>query len=183
MIFISFLCMLIVICTLCMLYTSKTLYSVYFLILVFILFSLLLFIINIEFLAIIYLMLYLGAIMVLYLFVVMFIGSNLIEDLKFAQTNKKAPINLFIGFLILIQLLFFLYMNPEWILGQSFFFYANINYFNYIYLVDFLNILGYIIYDYYPIALLLGSLILLVAMMGAIILTLPFLTNDYKKKK
>jgi len=48
--------------------------------------------------------------------------------------------------------------------------------------VDFLNILGYIIYDYYPIALLLGSLILLVAMMGAIILTLPFLTNDYKKK-
>lgn len=28
----------------------------------------------------------------------------------------------------------------------------------------------------------MGSLILLVAMMGAIILTLPFITNDYKKK-
>lgn len=37
------------------------------------------------------------------------------------------------------------------------------------------DILAFIIFDYYPVALLLGSLILLIAMLGAIILTLQYL--------
>ena len=42
------------------------------------------------------------------------------------------------------------------------------------------DILAYFIFDYYPIAILLGGLILLIAMIGAIMLTLPFFLVSLK---
>jgi len=170
---------IIIFCVYAMLYTKKALYSIYYLIMAFITATVFLFYLGIEFIAILYVLLYLGAIVVLYIISIYTLGSNLIDD--FERTSHFR-----FNWFVLPLLLFFIYFTYD----QT----ASLIYFNgfqlYVFFPDYLDtlyqlnkntdVLAFLIFDHYPLALLVGSLILLMAMVGAIILTLHYLE---KKKK
>jgi len=161
-----------------MLYTKRALYSIYYLIIVFIMATVFLFYLGIELIAILYVLLYLGAIVVLYIISIYTLGSNLIDDFERTASYK---FNWFLGFLFFLLIYIFYDQTANLIFFSGFELY--------LFVPDYLDIvyqrsrntdaLAFLIFDYYPVALLLGSLILLIAMIGAIILTLHFI----EKKK
>ena len=160
-------------------------HSVLFLILVFFNSAGLLLLLGLDFFALIFLVVYVGAIAVLFLFVVMML------NIKLAEINEKRlrylPIGGVLGFLFL--LLIFLIVdndlipllqdlaNPESISNNthSFFYESNLSFIQWSQLLDTVSnieAIGLYIYTYYFFLFLLASLILLVAMIGAIVLTM-----------
>ena len=152
-------------------------HSVLFLILVFFNAAGLLVLINLDFFAMIFLVVYVGAIAVLFLFVVMML------NIKLAEINEKRlrylPIGGLVGILFLFEILIIVDNDLIPLL-----FYDNIQAFteyrdlyfvdwgNTIHTVSNIKALGTIMYTYYFFFFLLASIILLVAMIGAIVLTM-----------
>tara|TARA_E500000331_G_scaffold12597_1_gene11375 strand:+ start:27 stop:659 length:633 start_codon:yes stop_codon:yes gene_type:complete len=87
--------------------SKNTVHSVFFLILDFITISCLFIMIGAEFLGMIMLIVYVGAVAVLFLFVVMMLNVSQIEDEKYNKKIdiKKMPIGLFVSLVIFIELL------------------------------------------------------------------------------
>jgi len=146
-------------------------HSVLFLILTFISAAGLLFLLEIEFISLIFIVVYVGAIAVLFLFVVMML------DIKITDLNrnflKYFPIGSFLGFAFLIEILLMLTNTLE----LNSYYVTNNSYTVWINSIDFItNIesLGQILYTYYFSYFLLAGIILLIAMIGAIVLTLTF---------
>jgi len=152
-------------------------HSVLFLILVFFNAAGLLVLLNLDFFAMIFLVVYVGAIAVLFLFVVMML------NIKLAEINEKRlrylPIGGLLGLLFLFEIL--LIVDNDLI---PLLFYNNIEAFteyrelsfidwsNTIHTVTNIKAIGNILYTYYFYFFLLSSIILLVAMIGAIVLTM-----------
>jgi NADH-quinone oxidoreductase subunit J len=147
-------------------------HSVLFLILVFLNASGLLLLIEAEFIAMIFIVVYVGAIAVLFLFVVMML------DIKIAETNREfskyLPFGSLIGFIFFIEI--FLIMNNEVpSLNNTESYNLTNNFFNWKDQLDpitNLEALGQVLYTYYFVYFLIAGLILLVAMIGAIVLTM-----------
>ena len=143
--------------------SKNTVHSVFFLILDFISISCLFIMIGAEFLGMIMLIVYVGAVAVLFLFVVMMLDVDFAE-LK-AEMARYLPLWLLIGVIVLMQLLF---AFGVWDYSSGYegrieaAFGMNTNSAE----------LGAIIYDKYILIFQLSGLILLVAMIGAIVLTL-----------
>jgi NADH-ubiquinone oxidoreductase chain 6 len=152
-------------------------HSVLFLILVFFNAAGLLVLLNLDFFAMIFLVVYVGAIAVLFLFVVMML------NIKLAEINENRlrylPIGGLLGLLFLFEIL--LIVDNDLI---PLLFYENISalseyrelnfldWSNTIHTVPNIQALGNILYTYYFYFFLLSSIILLVAMIGAIVLTM-----------
>jgi len=115
-----------------------------------------------EFLAMILLIVYVGAVAVLFLFVVMMLNINL-EEIKF-QVKKYFFSGLFVG-LILLAELFFSFSNLDLIRNKNVMVTNSKNLTN-------THQIGSIIYTEYFFVFQLSGCILLVAMIGAIVLTL-----------
>lgn len=130
--------------------------------------SLLLILLGIEFLPILFLIVYVGAIAILFLFVIMMLNIKLVEILD--NTTRYIPIGLFIGLIFLWEVYLIIY--------QEILFFPKLNVDNII-ILTFSNIkqLANILYSNYFLFLITGSLILLVAMIGAIILTISHELN------
>lgn len=150
-------------------------YSVLFLILVFFNTAGLLILLGLDFFAMVFLVVYVGAIAVLFLFVVMML------NIKLAEINEKRlrylPIGGLLGILFLLQI--FLIVDNDLIpLLFKQYFSDNLSqttFTQYSALVENLtNIesVGILVYTYYFYYFLVASLILLVAMIGAIVLTM-----------
>jgi len=147
--------------------SRNTVYSVFFLILVFISISILFIMIGAEFLGMIMLIVYVGAVAVLFLFVVMML--NITEQLT-EQSSRKGLINSIsigsiVGVIILLELLV---VVGGWKYKGTFVSLSTIN-FN----MDISNThaLGNILYTDYIHLFQISGMILLVAMIGAITLT------------
>ena len=152
-------------------------HSVLFLILVFFNAAGLLVLLNLDFFAMIFLVVYVGAIAVLFLFVVMML------NIKLAEINEKKlrylPIGGLLGILFLFEVLLIVdndlipllfYENIE-----AFAEYRQLNFTDWsmnIHTVTNIKALGNILYTYYFYFFLMASIILLVAMIGAIVLTM-----------
>ncbi len=145
--------------------TRNTIYSVFFLILVFITTSILFIMIGAEFLGMIMLIVYVGAVAVLFLFVVMML--NVAEKPIKTSTKKNLISNIsvgtFVGIIILLELLV---VVGGWKYKSSF---VNLDSSN-------LNLsnthqLGNILYTDYIHLFQIAGMILLIAMIGAITLT------------
>jgi NADH-quinone oxidoreductase subunit J len=173
-------------------YSKNTVYSVYFLILVFFSATGLLLISEIEFLSIMLIIIYVGAITVLFLFIVMMLNIN---NLKSFNNFIYLPIIiiLFITFFFEIFLMFsrtfhsYHYYLQKFYIKSNFDLYANywdylptsyINVDNYyqnliqkIDIITNIETLGQILYTYYTIFILIAGLILIIALIGAVILT------------
>lgn len=146
--------------------------SVLFLILVFINATGLMLLLQVEFMALIFLVVYVGAIAVLFLFVVMMIAPKH-EEIQ-ETSYGSFTITFLLGSIFLIE--FYLVVNDGivWTSVQDT---SQPHYTSWITLMDSgsmtnLETIGQVLYTYYIFYFLLAGFILLVAMIGAIVLTL-----------
>jgi len=159
--------------------SSNPIYSALFLILVFFNSGLLILLLDLEFLALTFILIYIGAIMVLVLFVIMMLDI------------KQTTLYLNMSYYFFISGLFLIFLGSEFLYFISLdltYFQINVfsSYFNWFSLVlETSNIrnLGVYLYTYFSFFLLLAGLILLVAMLGAISLTLEGDTTIYNTKQ
>jgi len=146
-------------------------YSVLFLILTFITAACLLFLLEIEFISLIFIVVYVGAIAVLFLFVVMML------DIKITDFNrnffKYFPVGSFLGlaFLIEISLMLTNTLNCSSYEINDNLYYTWVNIID---LITNIESIGQILYTYYFSYFLLAGIILLISMIGSIVLTLTF---------
>ena len=174
-IFLFFFSSLLIISALLLINTKNPVYSVLFLILVFCNSTGLLLLFNIEFISILLIIIYIGAITVLFLFVIMMLNI---------QTYKNPNFNYLITFFLLSGMLLFVFEEIILFVNSS----SNIfNIYNeWISLLDQItNIetVGQIIYTYYfPLFLTVG-IILLLALIGAVLLTLTKTTEKHVFKQ
>ena len=145
--------------------SKNTVYSVFFLILVFVTVSILFIMIGAEFLGMIMLIVYVGAVAVLFLFVVMML--NVTEKIE-KKSDKKGLINNIsvssvVGVIILLELLI---VVGGWKYKSSFVPFSNTNS-----SVSNTHAIGNVLYTDYIHLFQISGFILLVSMIGAITLT------------
>ena len=147
--------------------SRNTVYSVFFLILVFVTVSILFIMIGAEFLGMIMLIVYVGAVAVLFLFVVMMLNVAQQKNQWFASkdSSKHIPVGLIISTLIFFEIIIVI---GGWKYKPEIF---DIN--NSITQTSISNThsLGQILYTDYIHVFQISGMILLVAMVGAIVLT------------
>jgi len=171
--------------------SRNPMHSVLFLVLVFCNAAGLLLLLETEFLAMLLLIVYVGAIAVLFLFVVMMLNIRLTE------LNESILRYLPIGGVILLIFLFellsvingdlipffssnlFMFENENLILNQDL---NTIFWTNQISPTTNIEALGIVLYTYYVYCFMVASLVLLVAMIGAILLTMRKRTNVRKQE-
>jgi NADH-quinone oxidoreductase subunit J len=123
-----------------------------------------------DFLGLVFVIIYVGAIAVLFLFVVMML------DIKLTKINFKT--------IIYFILFFFLLFIHLYILNSLVF--INFDFLNFTFInFDSLGIEFYLaqtLYNYFLLGFLISGIILLVAMLGSILLTLNFSVHILKKK-
>ena len=147
--------------------SKNTVHSVFFLILDFISISCLFIMIGAEFLGMIMLIVYVGAVAVLFLFVVMMLNVAQQKNQWFASedSSKHIPVGLIISTLIFVELIIVVggwkYKPDLFDLNNS------VNNFS----VSNTHSLGQVLYTDYIHVFQLSGMILLVAMIGAIVLT------------
>ena len=145
--------------------SKNPIHSVLFLILVFFNTSILFLFSNAEFLAMVILIVYIGAVAVLFLFVIMMLDINIT---KLRQTFLNyLPIGLFVGFIILLEL-FYVVSQSKLNFVQTSSIDNNIS----DQILDNTKIIGNILYTDYFLLFQISGIILLVAMIGAIFLTI-----------
>ena len=147
--------------------SRNTVYSVFFLILVFVSISILFIMIGAEFLGMIMLIVYVGAVAVLFLFVVMMLN---VTEHKTEKTIKKNLINNFsvgsvVGVIIFLELLVAI---GGWKQKDNFVSFSSITFNNEL---SNTHALGNILYTDYIHLFQISGMILLIAMIGAITLT------------
>ena len=153
----------IIISSLMVIFSKDPINSVLFLIFSFINASGIFLLAGAEFLALILVIVYVGAVAVLFLFVIMMLDFNL-ENIK-KETKKYLPFGLLIGGILFLEIILMLY-TPE-IFSNEFKIIGNRI------TTDLTNteILGNLIYTEYFLQFQIAGFILLVAMIGAIVLT------------
>ena len=151
--------------------SSNPIHSVLFLVLVFCSTSGLFILIEAEFIAMIFIMVYVGAIAVLFLFVVMMLNVRVVQ---FNITMLRyLPLGGIIGLIFLFEL--FLIIDSDLIPLFDISLTDNIMPYlwsNNIDTVTNIEAVGRLLYTYYYILFLMAGMILLVAMIGAIVLTM-----------
>ena len=147
--------------------SKNTVHSVFFLILDFISISCLFIMIGAEFLGMIMLIVYVGAVAVLFLFVVMMLNVAQQKNQWFSasESSKHIPVGLIISSIIFFELIIVIggwKYKPDMVTAMS----LNID-------KDITNThsIGYVLYIEYIHIFQLSGMILLVAMIGAIVLT------------
>ena len=162
---------IIILCSIGVISTKNPVYAVLFLILAFINSSILFLFLNAEFLAMLLIVVYVGAVAVLFLFVVMMLNIN--NEEKKSKIQKFTPFTLVLVSIVFIELSFvFLSDNKHLtMLAET----ENLS------LTNNTVFLGNILYTDYALLFQLSGIILLVAMIGAIVLTLR--SRDGVKKQ
>jgi|TARA_B100000767_G_C19623561_1_gene475143 NADH-quinone oxidoreductase subunit J len=154
-------------------FSKQPINSVLFLIFSFINASGLFLLAGAEFLALIIVIVYVGAVAVLFLFVIMMLDFN--PDTIKQETRKYLPVGLFIGFVLFLEIILMMY-SPE-LFSNEFKIIGRVVETN----LTNTEILGNLIYTDYFLQFQMAGFILLVAMIGAIVLTLRH--RDYVRRQ
>ena len=174
----SFLIFLLLLSSIFVFISTNSVYSVLFLILAFCNSSAILLLFSAEFLGIIYVIIYVGAIAVLFLFVVMMLNTK--NTKKISSDSYLYLFAIFSFFLLGVFEIFFFF--DDFIFDSFFVFNSNGS--SYEFFFDNLtniDVLGQALYNYFLVCFLIAGFILLVAMLGAIVLTLNF--NSSRKNE
>ena len=156
-----------VISALCVITAVNPVHSVLFLIMVFVMSAGVLLLLNVEFLAIVYVVVYVGAIAVLFLFVVMML------NVRMAELSASAVSYLPIGFLVgLVLFMEFYYILTGDLGGMSTSGEKYVSWLDAVQQISNVEVLSEVLYTYYAYFFLLAGVVLYVAMVGAIVLTL-----------
>lgn len=179
--FFFFSCILLI-SSLMIILSQNSIHSVLFLVLSFVSASSILFLLECEYISLIFIIIYVGAIAVLFLFVVMML------DVKTAYLAKDSlkyfPFGSFVGIVFLLEILLavpsiFEPINPY---NASFLLNYHSNWFNKLdYFTEIISI-GHVMYTDYVIQFLLSGNILLLATVGPVTLVLIRFTGSSKKQ-
>ena len=156
--------------------SRQPVFSLLFLVSSFILASFMLFLLECEVLALLFIVIYVGAIAVLFLFAIMMLELKL-ENLS-KNTMKYIPVGFIFGFLMLFPLL--TQINNEFennSYANSFYFNKYQNWYDLIDSVTDIEVYGQVLYSYFILQFLVAGLILLVVLIGVV-----YLTNTYNKE-
>jgi NADH-quinone oxidoreductase subunit J len=150
-------------------------HSVLFLILSFWGSSGLLILLEAEFMAMIFIVVYVGAIAVLFLFVVMMLNIKISEVID--EIYQYLPVGGLIGIIFLLEV--FIIVDNDFVplLSDGNMPSAYVDWSGQIDNVTNLSSLGQVLYTHYALAFLMAGIILLVAMIGAIVLTMQIRTT------
>lgn len=153
--------------------STNPIHSIFALVLAFCNSSFLLLMLGVEFLGFLLMIVYVGAIAILFLFVVMMLNVRLVEIMD--NATRYVPAGLVIGLIFLLQLL--LIMDEQFIhmplQGNSFLWNStNWNWMENIYNWVNITLLGNFLYTEGWVYFLISGMVLFVAMIGAIVLTL-----------
>lgn len=179
---------IITICTLIILRSVNPIYSILNLILIYGCYSIILLTVEMEFLACIYILVNVGAIAVLFLFIVMMININVVE---IQETMKKYNIYMFIGIIAIIAIIAIILTNNELRIKEETIkelgiiipnsenyngtLKTTIQYINmyelFVETTDLRNMGSNVIYGTYSIWFIMACLILLIGMVGVIYIT------------
>lgn len=181
---------LLVLFSLCVILCRNPIHSILFLVLVFFTATNLLLLYNIEFLALIFLIVYVGAIAVLFLFVIMMLNIRIIELNE--DVFKFLPILVILSLLFIFEMfgIYEMQMNKTFFasvfslstidpyIDEKLFYFKSVNNWanNYKYLSS-IKVLSRVLFVEYVSLFWLAGFILLVSMLGAILLTLNESTN------
>lgn len=157
-------------------YSTNTIYSAFFLILAFTNSTGLLLISEVEFLSIMLIIIYVGAITVLFLFVIMMLDINILIDKNNSKNFGYLPIIFLISFVFFLEtfLMFSKVFTTYYHLIEQSFFKNEVFFKKIITQVDYItNIetIGHVLYTYYNFFFLSAGIILLIALIGAVTLT------------
>lgn len=170
--FLTLLC----ISSVCVVLVQNTFFALLFLILSFFLMSIVLFLLELEFLGLIIIIIYVGAVAVLLLFVLMMLETKLKD---FSQNIfVYFPFGVFINGILLVELFYIISKNFNENVHHNNFTFNN--YFNWYIVLDSLTdleIYGQLLYTQYVLQVLVAGLILFLALVGVIFL----ITNPIKK--
>lgn len=161
---------LIIVSFMFVLYNYNPIYSIFFLILGFINVSGLFILLTSDFIALIFLLIYVGAVSVLFLFIIMMV--NIKRPVK--QKNYVNYLSNFSSFIFIFILFIFVLNN---LLSESIYLIDNdfvpyINWFELANQRNLVELIGLVLYSYYFYYFIIVGLILLLAMIGSIILTI-----------
>jgi NADH-quinone oxidoreductase subunit J len=159
---------------------KNSIYSVLFLVLSFIASASLLFLLKCEFLALMFIIIYVGAIAVLFLFVVMMLDIKTISSKK--DTLKYFPFGALIGSVFLTEILLVIQetfqANPY---GTTFLHNAHFSWYDRLDSFTELHAIGQVVYTEYVLQFLIAGNVLLLATVAAVVLTLN--TSEESDKK
>ena len=149
---------------------QNSIYSVLFLVLSFVSASCLLFLLECEFLSLMFIVIYVGAIAVLFLFVVMMLD---IKNSNFVKEKLKYfPFGVFLGSVFIFEILSLIsniFKNNPYVESKMFNF--HVNWFDKIDKFTEIELVGQIMYTEYVLQFLIAGNILLLATIAAVVLT------------
>lgn len=148
-------------------------FSLLFLISCFLSSSFLLFLLECEFLALLFIIVYVGAIAILFLFSIMMLESKLNNLSK--NTMKYVPVGFLFGFFFLIPLLYeisIFFEENAYI--DSFYVNKYSNWYDLLDSITDVEVYGQLLYSYFVLQFLIAGLILLLVLVGVV-----YLTNTY----
>lgn len=156
--------------SLCVVLLQNTFFALLFLILSFLLTSILLFFLECEFLALILIIIYVGAVAVLLLFVLMMLETKLKSLSK--DMIKYFPFGIFINGIFFFELVSLITNNFSINLNsQSSFFNHYVNWYKKLDAITDLEVYGQLLYTQFVLQVLIVGLILFLALVGVIFLT------------
>lgn len=172
------LCIVILFSAIMVAFSENPIDSILFLIVTFVTSGALLFLFNAEFFGLLLIIIYVGAIAVLFLFVIMMLNIKMNSDSSLINDIKDL---MFSFFLILVFLaIASIGIERIFVSSDSLFFNETINAVLFDHLSN-IEVLGQVLYNYFVFGFLVAGLILLIALVGSIVLTLRF--NRAPKKQ
>lgn len=165
-------------CAICVITSQNPIHSVLFLVLVFFNIASLLISLGVEFLGLLFLIVYVGAVAILFLFIIMMLSIK-IPDFK-VVIYQYLPISLLLGacflyevFIILDYELTTLIYSPYLLINFNTFYLNPIVFWNLkVYNNSNIKVIANVLYTNYALLFIIAGIILLVSMIGAIALTL-----------
>lgn len=161
-----FLLSLIIISSICVILSKNVVQSILYLILVFLLCSILFIYLGADFIGLIILIVYIGAIAVLFLFIVMMLNIRILEI--YSTFSIYLPLAVFLSLIFFIQI-FLIYFNifnifelDNLLKLSNWNLYTNIK----------VNLIGQLLFNEYFIIFIGATLLLFIAMIGVILLTI-----------
>jgi NADH:ubiquinone oxidoreductase subunit 6 (subunit J) len=160
-------------------FSKNIIIAIFFLIISFIITSIILLFLNCEFLAFIFIIIYVGAISILFLFTIMLL------DIKFFDLSYNLIFNFFLGYFFIFLFFFFL-INIKlnsFLFDNNFYYIKSINFINWKILLNFcfkIKVYSIILYNYFVIEFLLAGIVLFLVLIGVLNITGNYLNLNTK---
>jgi len=168
---------LLVFCAFMVTVVKHPVFSLLFLVASFIFSAFMLFMLECEFLAFLFIVVYVGAVAILFLFAIMMLETKL-NDLS-RNVIKYLPVGGFFGFILVLPLLFEISSNfNTGTVYDSFYSNQRQNFYTLVDSISDVEVYGQVLYSYFVLQFLVVGLILLVVLVSVV-----YLTNNYNVKK